>query len=99
MSAFTWFFLCLSPLVGSGDGGSGGDEEPSGGNVLRLIQIRVVPPSLEKTSPAVKHNRATSRNRRFKFQKRSQHLIGPHKKTLSITAMCVCNPDRSPVAI
>jgi hypothetical protein len=33
--------------------------------------------------------------RRFKFQKRSQLFIGVHNETLSIVAMCVCNPDRS----
>jgi hypothetical protein len=33
--------------------------------------------------------------RRFKFQKRSQLFIGVHNETLSIIAMCVCNPDRS----
>ena len=34
--------------------------------------------------------------RRFKFQKRSQLFIGTHNEALSVAAMCVCNPDRSP---
>ena len=33
-------------------------------------------------------------SRGFKFQKRSQLFIRPHNETLSVTAMCVCNPDR-----
>jgi hypothetical protein len=39
------------------------------------------------------------RNRRLKFEKRSQLFIGMHNKTLSIVAMRVCNPDCSPVGI
>jgi hypothetical protein len=37
-------------------------------------------------------------NRPFQFNKRSQLFVGMHNKTLSIAAMCVCNPDRSPAA-
>jgi hypothetical protein len=36
-------------------------------------------------------------NRRFQFDKRSQLFIRTHNETLSVVAMCVCNPDRSPV--
>jgi hypothetical protein len=36
---------------------------------------------------------------RLKFRKRSQLLIRTHDETLSIVAMCVSNPDRSPVGI
>jgi hypothetical protein len=35
----------------------------------------------------------------FKFQKSDQLLIRAHHETLCVTAMCVCNPDRSPVGI
>ena len=35
----------------------------------------------------------------FQFQKRSQLFIGTYNVTLSVAAMCVCNPDRSPVGI
>jgi hypothetical protein len=38
-------------------------------------------------------------NRRFEFEKRSQLFIGVHNETLSIVAMRVSNPDRSPVGI
>jgi hypothetical protein len=37
--------------------------------------------------------------RPFQFQKPSQLFIRSHNETLSIAAMCVCNPDRSPVGI
>jgi hypothetical protein len=38
-------------------------------------------------------------DRRFKFEKRRQLLIRTHNETLSVIAMCVCNPDCSPVGI
>ncbi len=38
-------------------------------------------------------------NRRFQFEKRGQLFIGAHNETLSVVAMCVCNPDRSPLRI
>jgi hypothetical protein len=38
-------------------------------------------------------------NRRFEFEKRAQLFIRTHNKLLSVAAMCVCNPDRSPVGI
>ena len=31
----------------------------------------------------------------FEFEKRCQFFIRVHNETLSIVAMCVCNPDRS----
>ena len=34
-------------------------------------------------------------HRRFKFQKRRQLFICMHNETLSVVAVCVCNPDRS----
>ena len=37
--------------------------------------------------------------RRFKFQKRSQLFIRTHNEPLSVVAMRVCDPDRSPVGI
>jgi hypothetical protein len=36
-------------------------------------------------------------NRRFEFEKRSQLFIRANYETLSIAAMCVSNPDCSPV--
>jgi hypothetical protein len=38
-------------------------------------------------------------NRPFQFQKRSQFFIGMHDKALSVAAMRVSNPDRSPARI
>ena len=40
-----------------------------------------------------------STNRRLQFQKRSQYLIRTHNETLSVIAMRVHNPDRSPVGV
>ena len=36
---------------------------------------------------------------RFQFNKRSQRFIRMHNETLSVVAMCVSNPDCSPVGI
>ena len=38
-------------------------------------------------------------NRPFQFQKRRQLFIRAHNETLSIAAMRVSNPDRSPLGI
>ena len=38
-------------------------------------------------------------NRRFEFKKCSPLSIGTCNKTLSVVAMCVSNPDRSPLGI
>ena len=38
-------------------------------------------------------------DRRFEFQKRSQLFIRTHNETLSVVAMRVNNPDRSPFGI
>jgi hypothetical protein len=35
----------------------------------------------------------------FLFQKRAELFVGMHDKTPSLAAMCVSNPDRSPVGI
>jgi hypothetical protein len=35
----------------------------------------------------------------FEFDKRGQPFIGTHNETLPVVAMCVCNPDLSPVGI
>jgi hypothetical protein len=40
-----------------------------------------------------------SPNRRFKFNESTQLFIGTHNETLSVVAMRVSNPDRSPVGI
>jgi len=38
-------------------------------------------------------------NRRFEFHKRRQLFIRAHNETVSVVAMCICNPDPSPFAI
>jgi hypothetical protein len=38
-------------------------------------------------------------NCRFQFQKSRQLFIRTHNEALSVAAMCVGNPDRSPVGI
>jgi hypothetical protein len=48
----SWFFLFSPAALDFWDCGSGRDEEPSGENVLRLIQIRLATSSLEKMSAA-----------------------------------------------
>jgi hypothetical protein len=58
-----------------------------------------MPPSFEKTPPARQAQLVANANRFFQFQKRSQLFIGTHNEALSIAAMCVCNPDCSPVGI
>jgi hypothetical protein len=40
-----------------------------------------------------------STGHRFQFEKRGQQFICMHNETLSVAAMCVCNPDRLPFAI
>jgi hypothetical protein len=42
---------------------------------------------------------AASANSRFQFQKRGQLFIRVHNELVSVAAMRVNNPDRSPVAI
>ena len=41
--------------------------------------------------------RTVDANRRFEFHKRSQLFIRSYNETLSVGAMRVSNPDRSPV--
>jgi hypothetical protein len=38
-------------------------------------------------------------NRRFEFHKSRQLFIRTHNETLSVIAVRVCNPDRSPARI
>jgi hypothetical protein len=41
--------------------------------------------------------RECAADRPFQFNKSSQLFIRADDETLSVVAMCVCNPDRSPV--
>jgi len=52
----------------------------------------------KKSRRLVNYNRR-KRESQNPFQKRSQLFIRPHNETLSIVAMCVSNPDCSPVGI
>jgi hypothetical protein len=54
---------------------------------------------VRKISPACRGYSVASANRKFQFQKRRQLFLGLHDVTLSIAAMRVSNPDRSPVGI
>jgi hypothetical protein len=38
-------------------------------------------------------------NRRFEFHKRGQQFLRTHNETLSVVAVCVSNPNRSPFTI
>ena len=80
--------------------GIAGPEEANNlaGKALRLIRDPFSDAEFGKNSPTCQHN-ATSANRRFEFNKRSQLFIRTHNETLSVTAMRVHNPDRSPVGI
>jgi hypothetical protein len=52
----SWFFLPFPRCVDPAIRGSGSGEEPSGENVLRLIQIRLTTPILEKITPTCQAN-------------------------------------------
>jgi hypothetical protein len=92
------FFLSFPAKLIVGTAGSGKGEEPSGEKFLRLIQIRLTTPSLEKSHLLVKHNRRKRESpiripeKRSAFHRRAQ-------RRLPVAAMCVSNPDSSPLGI
>ena len=69
------------------------------GNVLRLIQDRLGDADFGKNLAKLSNQFTASASRRLQFQKRCQLFIRSHNETLSVVAMCVCNPDRSPAGI
>jgi hypothetical protein len=69
------------------------------GKVLPLIQDRLSDAEFGKNAAKLSSQFAASANGRFEFQKRAQLFIRTHNETLSVVAMCVCNPDCSPVGI
>jgi hypothetical protein len=75
---------------------SGRGEEPRGANVPCLIQIRLSDAEFGKNVANLSNQFAVTANRRFQFHKRSQLFIGTHNEPLSVVAMRVCNPNRSP---
>jgi hypothetical protein len=42
---------------------------------------------------------AASANRRFQFDKRAELFVRVHNKALSVVAVCIGNPDRSPLIV
>jgi hypothetical protein len=74
-------------------------EEPSGEEVLRLIQDPFSDAKFAKNLACSSSTIAAGANRRFKFDKRIQLFIRTHNVTLSVAAMRVSNPDRSSVRI
>jgi hypothetical protein len=82
--------------------GSGRDEEPSGENVLRLIQNPLNDAEFGKNLASLSRPAYRNRESRFGFQKRSQLFIHSHNETLSVVAMegsavrsvgCARDPD------
>jgi hypothetical protein len=69
------------------------------GKSSHLIQDRLSDAEFGKNLACLSSQFAASANRRFEFHKRSQLFIRLHNETLSVVAMCVCNPDRSAVGI
>ena len=66
------------------------------GKILRLIQDRLSAAEFGKNLANLSNQFAVSANHGFEFQKRSQLFIRVHNETLSVVAMRVNNPDRSP---
>jgi hypothetical protein len=91
-------FLFPTELI-SGIAGPEETKNHSGGNVHRLIQIRLLWCLLRKSSPPCQDNSPPSANRRFQLHKCSQLFIRMHNETLSVAAMRVCDEDCSPVGI
>ena len=68
--------------------------------ILRLIQAHPFKDGeFGENLANVSNKFAASADRGIKFQKRSQYFIRAHNETLSVVAMCVCNPNRSLFAI
>jgi hypothetical protein len=63
--------------------------------------LQVGTPGRYKITSGQEQRRVDTRFRddRFEFQKNGQLFIHTHNETLSVAAMCICNPDRSPVGI
>jgi hypothetical protein len=81
-----------------GPGGPGGPAGPCGPASLGAIKSSYVS-SLRKSCLLCRDNSVRVASRRFEFHKRGQLFIRVHNETLSFVAMCVRNPDRSPVGI
>jgi hypothetical protein len=64
-----------------------------------LVECLVSYPGSSENFAGLLRQVAASANRRFKFQKRTQFFIRSRNETLSVVAVRVNNPDRSPVGI
>jgi hypothetical protein len=51
------------------------------------------------TDHGLSRQKTATPKRRFQFNERPQLFIRMHNETLSVIAVCVCNPDCSPVGI
>src|SRR5882757_138783 len=81
-------FISVSPLVDLGGCGSGRDEEPSGGEVLRLIQARLATLSMPKISLTCQENWPRLGIADSVLQ--GQSAFDPHaRQRLSVVPMCV----------
>jgi hypothetical protein len=61
-------------------------EEPSGGNALRLIQIRLSDAEFGKISLTCRDKFAATANHRFQLEKSTQLFIRTHNETFSVVA-------------
>jgi len=69
----------------------------NGGTRFFLRKAERIEPILKQ--PGYKGQSMSSRRDSFEFEKRSQFFIRTHNETLSVVAVCVCNPDCSPLEI
>ena len=65
----------------------------------RLIQDRLGDAEFGKNLANLSNQFAASVNHRFEFQKSRQLFVGTYNETPSVVAMCVSNPDCSPVGM
>jgi hypothetical protein len=76
--------------------GSGRDEEPAG-KILRLIQIRLAMSSFAKILPARQAQSSQAGTANSSVPQSESAFIRTHNETLSVVAVRVRNPGRSPV--
>ena len=69
------------------------------GKVLPLIQDRLGDAEFGKNAANLSNQFAASANHGFQFEKRAQLFIRSDNEALTVAAMRVSNPDRSPVGI
>jgi len=94
-----WFFLSFPAELLLWNCGSGRDEEPSGGKVLRLIQIRLTIPKSGENYASLSSQFAATPNCRFEFEKSGKFFIRVHNEPLPVVAVRISNPDCSPLKI